>query len=247
MPKLTAAMTSQTITGSNFTFQATRIGDLGATEYTLATIAIDITGSVGGFEQELLTMLVTAIEACKRSPRSENLLVRVVEFNSSVGVRELHGFTPLVGINTAAYKPFRPAGMTPLFDATYNAIGAMIDYGKQLADNDFLANGIVFVITDGGDNDSTMTVANIRRQIETARQAEELESLVGVVIGINDSTLHGYLEDFRRDAGLDQYVAAGDATPGRLAKLAAFVSQSVSSQSQALGTGGPSQNISATI
>ena len=46
---------------------------------------------------------------------------------------------------------------------------------------------------------------------------------------------------------ISQYIDAGAATKGKLAKLADFVSQSVSSQSQALGTGGPSQNISATI
>ena len=43
------------------------------------------------------------------------------------------------------------------------------------------------------------------------------------------------------------HIDVGDATPRKLAKLAAFVSQSISSQSQALGTGGPSQNIAATI
>jgi hypothetical protein len=36
-------------------------------------------------------------------------------------------------------------------------------------------------------------------------------------------------------------------TEGKLAKLAGYISQSVSSTSQALGTGGPSQNIAATI
>jgi hypothetical protein len=59
--------------------------------------------------------------------------------------------------------------------------------------------------------------------------------------------LKSYLDAFKRDAALDEYISAGDATAARLAKLAAFVSQSISSQSQALGTGGPSQAISATI
>jgi hypothetical protein len=240
-------MTSQKVTGSNFTFQATRIGDLGATEYTLVTITVDTTGSVAGFSRQLLDMLVMSVESCRRSPRSNNLLVRVVEFNSTIGASEIHGFVPLTNIDTSAYAAFRPRGATPLYDATYNSIGAMLDYGKQLADNDFLANGIAFIITDGGDNVSTMTPGMIARQVDDARQAEKLESFLSILIGINDGQLKQYLDDFRQQAKLDQYISAGNATPGMLAKLAAFVSQSVSSQSQALGTGGPSQAISATI
>jgi hypothetical protein len=56
--------------------------------------------------------------------------------------------------------------------------------------------------------------------------------------------MKSYLENFRINAGLDEYISIGDATAGKLAKLAQFVSQSVSSQSQALGTGGASQPVS---
>ena len=51
------------------------------------------------------------------------------------------------------------------------------------------------------------------------------------------------LEKFKNDAKLSQFVDIGNATEGKLAKLANFVSESVSSQSQALGTGAPSQTL----
>jgi hypothetical protein len=51
------------------------------------------------------------------------------------------------------------------------------------------------------------------------------------------------LQDFKDKAGITQYVSLGRATPGRIAKLAQFVSQSISSTSAALGTGVPSQPI----
>jgi uncharacterized protein YegL len=247
MPKLASGTQSQTIPGSNYSYQATRIGELGATEYTLVTVVVDTTSSVYPFANELREMLITAVQACQRSPRSNNLMLRAVEFNSAVGVREIHGFKPLSEIDTSAYQAFQPAGATPLFDATFNALGAMFDYGKQLADNDFLANGIVFIVTDGDDNHSTMTPSMIRRQIEEARREERLESVLSILVGINAAYLQAELDQFKREAGLDQYIDAGQATPSKLAKLATFVSQSVSSQSQALGTGGPSQAISATI
>ena len=112
---------------------------------------------------------------------------------------------------------------------------------------DFLANGIVFIITDGCDNASQSTPKMIKKQVNKAVKGEDIESLISILIGINAADCTHELEDFRQEAEIDQYIDAGKATKSKLAKLADFVSQSVSSQSQALGTGGPSQKISATI
>jgi len=68
-----------------------------------------------------------------------------------------------------------------------------------------------------------------------------IESLIVVLVGINAQTFNAKLAVFQQDAGLTQFVDAGDATAQRLAKLAQFVSKSISSQSQALGSGAPSQ------
>lgn len=232
-----------------FQFSATKIDHLGSTEYTLATIAVDETGSTSGFADELRNALIVAVEACKKSPRANNLLLRVIKFSTALkgGVEEIHGFKPLSEVDTNSYPQFNPAGMTPLCDAVFSAVGATNAYAKKLMEQDFLANGIVFVITDGGDNDSKTTPSAIKKELQRGARAEEIESLVTVLIGINATGFASVLSAFQSDAGMDQYIDAGDATKGKLAKLANFVSQSVSSQSQSLGTGGPSQNIAATI
>lgn len=244
-------------TGGNFSFTAVRLERLGATEYTLVTIAVDVTGSVERFADGLLLALKNAVQACKKSQRSENLLIRVVVFSSRLGVAEVHGFKPLKEIEPDKdYQPFRPDGMTPLFDAVYDAVSSVVEYGGQLIASDFNCNAIVFIITDGEDNQSTTTVKKIQKATSEAKQKEKLESLHTVIVGINvggkservpGKTIAEALALFKDEAGLDQFIDAGDATPGKLAKLAQFVSHSVSSQSQALGTGGPSQNIAATI
>lgn len=248
MPRLDNSMQGYKL-GGNFTFTAKRIEKLGATEYTLVTIALDETGSVSGFEAELQAMLVQAVESCKRSPRSDNLLVRVLYFSSKYpkGLSEIHGFKPLSEIDTSLYPVPSPGGMTPLCDATYSGIGAMNTYGKDLFAQDYLVNGIGFVITDGGENASTATMDMVKQEFKKAVSGECLESLVSVLIGVNAQSCRSLLEAFARDAGFDKYIDAGDANERNLAKLAAFVSQSVSSQSQSIGTGGPSQQIAATI
>jgi hypothetical protein len=71
-----------------------------------------------------------------------------------------------------------------------------------------------------------------------------LESLKTILIGIGDETqVENYLKNFASNAGLDQYLWVGNATPSKIAKLADFISRSVSSASQSLGTGGPSANL----
>jgi uncharacterized protein YegL len=231
-----------------FQFSGVRIEHLGATEYTLVTIAIDVTGSTADFADELRKCLIAAVESCKRSPRSNNLLLRVILFSTSLakGIEEIHGFKPLAEIDPQNYPTLNPDGGTPLYDAMFSAIGATNAYSKKLMDQDFLTNGIVFVITDGDDNSSVATRAMIKKEIGRGTRGEEIESLISVLIGINASTCKTYLDTLAQEVGM-KYIDAGDATKGKLAKMAEFVSQSVSSQSQAVGTGGPSQNVSATI
>lgn len=258
MPKLAqgddSGMQTYQIGGSNFTFQATRIGSLGASGYTLVTIVVDTTGSTEGFTDQLREMLVTTIQACKKSPRKEFLLVRVVLFSTTYndGHQELHGFTRVLDIDTDSYPTFVASGATPLWDATYSGVGAMAEYAEDLVSQDFDVNGILFVITDGmeggwGGTVSTARPAMINAKLAEITQRELMESMVSILIGINASTCTKWLEDFRKEAGFTQYIDAGDATSESLAKLADFVQFSISSQSQALGTGGPSQAIPATI
>lgn len=232
--------------GGNFSFTGARISDLGATEYTLVDIEVDESGSVHSFRGDLVHAIETIIEACRKSPRSDNLLLRVGTFSTAhpKGVSELHGYKPLADIDPKIYDKIRPAGATPLLDACYVGIGAMNAYGKMLSDQDFLANGITFIVTDGEENASTASVAMVKTEIESAVQGEILESHVSVLIGIGQSAR---LQSFQQDLGITQYVNVADATKNNLAKLAAFVSQSISSTSQALGTGGPSQQIAPTI
>jgi hypothetical protein len=233
-----------------FNFSGIRTEHLGSTEYTIVTIAVDETGSTQGFEDALRDCLIAAVDACKKSPRSDNLLLRVLRFSTSYpnGVEEIHGFKPLQEIDSQQdYPQLRPGGMTPLYDVCYSSIGAINVYAKKLMDDDFLANGIAFIITDGWDNQSQATPSMIKDQVEKAVKGEDIESLITILIGINATEAFDELSNFQKEAGIDQYIDAGEANKGKLAKLAAFVSQSVSSQSQALGSGGPSQNISATI
>lgn len=252
MPRLDGEMASFNIGRGGFAFTGTRFDKLGASEYTLVTIVLDVSTSVGPFRQQLIDMVKMAIDACKKSPRSDNIMVRVIIFSDRFpkGVDEIHGFKPLSEIDQSVYATYdaiRTGGWTPLIDGCYSAVGATNTYATELRKNDFGSNGIFFDITDGDENASTTTMAMLKKELQNATNSETLESLISILIGINSDEYDAKLEEFQREAGITYYKKAGEATPRNLAKLAQFVSKSVSSQSQALGTGGPSQNIAAVI
>jgi hypothetical protein len=156
-------------------------------------------------------------------------------------VEEVHGFVELAAIDASQYQAPRCSGGTALFDATFAAVAATNEYARSLADNDFGANGIVVVVTDGEDNVSAQTAAAVAQEIGRGVRNEWLESLNVILVGVNAGRCKAALEDFRQTAGLTQYVDIGDATASNLARLADFVSRSISAQSLSLGTGGPSQ------
>lgn len=241
MPRMidSSMKTSNTSNGT-FQFSAVRPEKLEATEYTLVNIVIDTTGSVWSFSKALLKTLKTVILSCKKSPRSDYMMIRVTTFNNDID--ETHGFKLLDSIDPNTYQNLDCRGATALYDASEDAIASVLTYAKELVDLDFDVNGIVFIITDGMDNVSKMSNPQaIAKLQQLAYEQEHIESLVTVLIGINASQCKDELNAFKNDANLSQFVDAGKATPEKLAKLAAFVSQSISSQSQALGSNGPSQ------
>lgn len=227
-----------TLPGSHYGYSAARIDTLGATEYTLASVICDVSGSTGSFKARMEHAIKAIVRACRFSPRADNLLVRLVEFSDDVV--EIHGFKPLESINENDYADVLTIkGATALFDASANAILATSHYGDHLATNDFAANGIVFVITDGCDNHSSLDASAVRDALTRALSRESLESLVSVLVGVNvkDAAVSHALMEFYRDAGFTQYVELEDATDKTLARLADFVSRSIAVQSRALGTG----------
>jgi len=249
MPKLTGGdLETMNIKGTSFQYSGARVQTLGATKYTLVTIITDLSGSVSAFKDDLEKCLKEIVTACRRSPNADNLLLRLITFHSSIS--EVHGYKLLTDCNPDDYLgTLQVGGVTALFDATANGIVATADYAKTLLDKHFDINAIIFVLTDGDDNASTYTVSQVKKEFEKAVKLEYLESLVSVLIGVNvsDPGMQKYLKDYKDNAGFTQYEQIDKANEKTLAKLAAFVSKSISSSSNSLCNGAPSTQASLTI
>jgi hypothetical protein len=243
MPKLTDNLETFKLPGS-YGYSATKLSDLGATEYTLVTLVVDDSGSINSFRTEMVEAIKSVVGACRFSPRADNLMIRLVTFSNSL--KEIHGFKLLSNCNADDYNGvLNMGGATALFDATVNSVDATSAYGKTLIDSDFSTNGIVVVITDGEDNSSSNSLSSVADSLKKAITNETLESLVSILIGVNvtESSVAAALSDLHTKGGFTQYVQLSDASAKTLAKLAQFVSKSISSQSTALGSNGPSKSL----
>jgi len=245
----------------NFGFTAVNPGELGASGYTLADIVADRSGSTDGYTAEATAAIKGAIEALKKHPRADNMLLRVTTFDNNL--REVHGYKPLADIDSSIYDGcLTPGGSTALNDGVISAAEAAAHYGETLTKQDFDVNGIVIVITDGWNNAGKYSSswfggryspdeatfhkeqAIVAAALKMPQKSEALESYISILIGVNCKEALTELTQFHQAVGFTHpLIPLEDAKPNTIAKIGKFVSESVSSQSQALGSGGPSQSI----
>jgi hypothetical protein len=224
--------------GSGFQFSAISADDMGASEYTLVAIAADKSSSVYNFATEIEKCLVTSLQGCMESPRVDNLLVRLLTFNSQLD--EIHGYKHLADCPIANYQGIiKPGGCTSLFDACISSIDSLATLGKQMIRDKYTANGLSVIITDGMDVGSTQTINAVAEAIARSRRSECLESILNILIGINvnEPEVSQALNTLKTVGKFDEYIEAKDASPKTFARIAKFISRSISSQSQAIQTG----------
>lgn len=243
MPKLTDQNLETVVLNNNFKYSYTPVGDLGSTEYTLINLLVDTSGSTRPFIDIINQCIDAVIKGCK-SPnhgRADNFLLRIVSFDDQV--KEILGFTPVININEGSVV-LTAGGTTNLYEAAEMSVQALTDYANvQLGPNEFISNGVLYVITDGLDNHGRGTPQRIAHLIEKAVTSEHLDSLLSILVGvgISDPMVKSELDKLKTEAKFDAFIDIGDANPTNLAKLAGIIVSQSLSQSQSLGTAQPSQ------
>src|SRR5215210_2260937 len=102
MPVLNDTSLDQiTLPNSHYGYSATRPEELGAAEYTVVTVACDVSGSTAAFTFDMEAAITRIVESCKLSPRADNLLLRLVAFDDTLS--EVHGFKLLENCDAADY------------------------------------------------------------------------------------------------------------------------------------------------
>lgn len=227
-----------------FQYHGAPMDNLMATEFTLASLVLDESGSTHSFRGMMEAFVKENVKALRASPRKDNLLYRQLHFGTNL--RELHGFKLLEQCNEADYNNcYQDGGSTALYDASVNAIEATVAESKRLNSQQFVSNGIIIWLTDGCDYGSALKQSSVAASLAKAIASEELESILTILIGVNvgGGSNKDKLESFAKEVGIDQFEAVEQITEAAMKKILGFVSKSILSQSKAVGSGGPSKSL----
>jgi len=232
--------------GGGYGYTGANIDNLTSFENTIATGLLDESGSTRSYSRQMELAVQEIIRSLRHCPVADKLIYRHCHFDTNF--REVHGFKPLAECHEDNYNGiWAGGGQTALYNSVDHILKATLDYAEQQAKKRYVVNGIVYIITDGQNyllNGHSLTEDDVKSSLAKAISSEALESLMTILISVNqDPGIRRDLEAFHANVGFTQFVPIEDANEKNLAKLAKFVSQSVQSQSQALGTGGPSQSL----
>lgn len=236
-----------------FAYSAVKLETLEETAYTLAVVVVDRSTSTGGFADAM----AAAVEASHKSianpkinPMADNVLIRLLTVDDEV--QEQHGFVPVTEcVDFSAFPSmFQARGMTAFYDGLIDAASSVADFAKRLRDAKYLVNAIIVGVTDGMNNAGRYSqisdVVHVKAAFDRLHREELVESFDAFLIGVGtkgNPEVVRYLEALRSGAGFPRDVInVEDATQENIAKVGLAIAESVSSASQALGTGGPSQS-----
>lgn len=193
-----------------------------------AVFAIDVSGSVKDYVNELNQGLNEFVQRMQKSHVAEKLFVSIVEFNDTVSVRS--GFQPIDQIPVIDFTK-SVGGMTALYEGVRVALKNALDYREGLENAGVNAKSLLFVITDGENNkpgspDSVKNMIN-----DLMKEERNYGSFEAILFGIgkNDG-MESYFQAAASDMGIKN-VATIDNSPSEIKKMINFISSSVSSAS----------------
>jgi hypothetical protein len=230
--------------GTTFGFSGTSLDNLQSSEYSLVGLGVDSSLSISPFVNQLEECLKTTVESLQLSPRSDNLLLRVIRFDRDT--QEIHGFQELPKCDLDKYTGILTnlGSSTCLYDATVDLTESINSYGKQLS-KDYEVNGILFVLTDGLNNIGIYGPRQVKEKFSEGVGEGKLQSLTTILVGVNiqDYSVKNALEEYSKEAGFDSFIPLEKADKNSLAKLAKFIQRSVSNVSQKINNPTASVNL----
>lgn len=137
-----------------------------ATPY-LCVVAIDKSDSMDEYEYNgvMSDCLKNFQEAILNSKQADEMLTAKITFGSSV---DIGGFVKPEDFDCS----YHTSGLTALNDSIVAGRKLIIDYMDQIRDNGGTPRGCLVILSDGWDNKSNSTDADVRRAIEDLRKHE---------------------------------------------------------------------------
>jgi hypothetical protein len=196
--------------------------ELGEDRAMLIVPLLDMTGSMVNFRQDVVNAYNGMLTALQGSGQADQMLLSGWTFNTQSYL--LHGYMPVEFVPTLDLKRYRPGDQTALYDAILDAITGMVAYGQALRNQGVRTRLTLVVFTDGLDNSSRRTAAQVRQVVEDL-QAQEIYTFVLVTFG------QGFAKKMAQDIGIINVMEA-DASGEDIKRSMEVVSRSLIKASQ---------------
>lgn len=205
----------------NLSFNNFNPDEIQVDETINAVFVVDISPSITTYAKDLNHAFNDFVETMQKSHVAEKLMVSIVEFHDKVSVKS--GFQPIKQIPNIQ---FQPSGMgTALYDATAQGLKMALDYRTNLENSGVLAKTLVFVITDGLDNSSSVNANIVKLGIEDVlTQEQNTFSFTTILFGVGN--VKGF-EKAQQEMGI-QHLAKVGTSGAEIRKMINFISQSIS-------------------
>lgn len=217
----------------NYDFGNFNPNEVSVEETINAVFVIDTSSSVTSYAPELNNALNEFIERMQKSHAADKLFVSQVEFNSKVNV--IHGFKPISELQTVDITS-RIGGTTALYKAVETALQNALTYRKDLENAGVNCKTLLFVLTDGQNNepgDAAAVKTIIGELLQDERNIFSFESILFGIGSSND------FEAAQKDMGIGHLAKVGT-TADEIRKMIAFISSSITSVSTGGGVSAPS-------
>lgn len=189
---------------------------------------VDVSGSVTGYVKELNSGLNEFVERMQKSHVADKVFVSVVVFNHKIEV--LTGYQPISQVQTFDFGKYID-GTTALYGGTRVALENALNYREGLENAGVNCKTLVFVMTDGGDNEPRQgSASDVKKIIDNLLQEERnFASFETMLFGINKNEETEF-NNAAAAMGIKNVVTI-DNTADEIKKMINFISSSVSSAS----------------
>lgn len=196
--------------------------DIQVDETINAVFVIDISPSITTYVKDLNYAFNDFTETMQKSHVANQLMVSIVEFNDKIHVKT--GFQPILQISNMQFKPSGRG--TALYQATHQGLEMALDYRTNLESSGVMAKTLLFVITDGVDNSSSISASGVKQKIEEVlAQEQNVFSFTTILFGVGN--VQGF-EKAQKDMGI-QHLAKVGTSGDEIRKMINFISSSISS------------------
>lgn len=200
-----------------------QIDELNTDDVTLVALILDESSSMENVRNDVIDAFNTMTRALADSKSRDSILLSAWKFSDES--RLLFNYTPIEQVKDLTLAQYAPNGMTALYDATLDGITGAVGYGQDLRNAGIRTRSIIVVLSDGGDNSSRTTAANIRAVSEDLIK-QEIYTLA--FIGLGDEA---YFSGIASGMGFPEVITSAN-TGSEIRKALHLVSGSVIRASQ---------------